>query len=91
MPPDRQPRWPAPLLAMLNPAGAWSSPCPHRDVDQILHVLSALRLVDGIAVHEHYGFKPDKVPAIFAAPAFKLERWQRFQFGLNNLFVFEKV
>ena len=50
-------------------------------------MLSALRLVDGIAVHEHYGFQAEKTPDIFPAPEFRLARWQRFQFGLNNLFV----
>ena len=91
MQPDHQAEVASAAARMLKPGGRVVITVPSPQVDRILHVLSALRLVDGIAVHEHYGFRPDNVPAIFSAPAFKLERWQRFQFGLNNLFVFVKV
>jgi hypothetical protein len=91
IPPDRQAELAAAAARMLKPGGRIVATVPSPRVDSILHVLSALRLIDGIAVHEHYGFKPEKTPDIFPAPEFKLERWQRFQFGLNNLFVFEKV
>jgi len=91
IPPDRQAELAAACSRMLKPGGRIVATVPSSRVDSILHVLSALRLVDGIAVHEHYGFKAEKTVDIFPAPEFKLERWQRFQFGLNNLFVFEKV
>jgi 2-polyprenyl-3-methyl-5-hydroxy-6-metoxy-1,4-benzoquinol methylase len=91
IPPERQAELAKACSAMLKPGGRIVATVPSPRVDSILHVLAALRLVDGIAVHEHYGFRPDKVPGIFPAPAYRLERWQRFQFGLNNLFVFEKV
>ena len=64
---------------------------PSPRVDDILHVLLKLHLIDGISAHEHYGFKPEGTPQIFPPPAFHLLRRQRFQLGLNNLFVFEKA
>ena len=91
IPPEHQAEMAVAAARMLKPGGRIVATVPSPRVDSILHVLSALRLVDGIAVHEHYGFQPDKTPDIFPAPEFRLERWQRFQFGLNNLFVFVKV
>ena len=57
---------------------------PSPRVDDILHVLLALRLVDGISAHEHYGFKPALTTGIFPAPTFRLLKRQRSA-GLNNL------
>jgi len=91
IPPDRQAHLADACARMLKPGGRVVATVPSQQVDNILHVLSALRLIDGIAVHEHYGFEAAKTVDIFPAPQFRLERWQRFQFGLNNLFVFEKV
>jgi 2-polyprenyl-3-methyl-5-hydroxy-6-metoxy-1,4-benzoquinol methylase len=91
IPPDEQAAMARACARMLKPGGRIVATVPSPRVDTILHVLSSLRLIDGIAMHEHYGFRPDKTPAIFPPPDFELERWQRWQFGLNNLFVFRKV
>ena len=91
IPPDRQKKLAEAAARLLKPGGRIVLTVPSPRVDTVLHVLGALRLVDGIAVHEHYGFKPEETPQIFPPPAFRLILWKRFQFGLNNLFVFEKV
>ncbi len=64
---------------------------PSPFVDNILWVLSKLRLIDGMSLEEHYGFKVEDVPIIFNSNQFKLITHKKFQLGLNNLFVFEKL
>jgi len=41
-------------------------------------------------LEEHYGFDPTDTLRIFAEPRFKLVRHERFQPGLNHLFVFAR-
>ena len=77
--------------AMLNAGGRIVITVPSPRVDDILHLLDKLHLIDGMSMHEHYGFEPGHTPGIFPAPRFKLAVRKKFQFGLNNLFVFEKA
>lgn len=63
---------------------------PSPQVDIILDILGKLKLIDGMQLHEHYGFKPSDTEKIFAKD-FKLVCKKTFQLGLNNLFVFEKI
>lgn len=90
IPPAQQATLADECVRLLRPGGRIVITVPSPRVDTILHLLIALRLIDGIAVHEHYGFRPADTPAIFPAPQFRLALRRRFQFGLNNLFVFEK-
>jgi 2-polyprenyl-3-methyl-5-hydroxy-6-metoxy-1,4-benzoquinol methylase len=61
---------------------------PSPKVDHVLHGLERLRLIDGMSMHEHYGFEPlDTIPLMQTA-GFRLVVHRRFQLGLNNLFVF---
>jgi 2-polyprenyl-3-methyl-5-hydroxy-6-metoxy-1,4-benzoquinol methylase len=76
---------------MLNDRGRIVVTVPSPRVDDILHVLDRLHLIDGMSVHEHYGFEPGHTPGIFPPPRFKLIERKKFQLGLNNLFVFEKA
>ena len=64
---------------------------PSKAVDYVLSVLKFLRLIDGMSLEEHFGFQPAETLRVFAAPRFKLIRHERFQLGLNHLYVFEKV
>lgn len=75
----------------LNPKGRIIITVPSPFVDHILWVLSKLRLIDGMSLDEHYGFKVEDVPLLFNSEQFKLIKHKRFQLGLNNLFVFEKL
>lgn len=63
---------------------------PSPRVDDIERLLLRLRLIDGMAFEEHYGFQVSRVQPCFAAAGFHCVIRRRFQLGLNNLFVFEK-
>jgi hypothetical protein len=75
----------------LKPRGNLIITVPSPLVDHILAVLKALRLVDGMSLEEHHGYRVEETEKIFAPPAFKLVCRKRFQLGLNNLFVFQRV
>ena len=64
---------------------------PSPAVDAVLAVLGRLRLVDGMSLHEHFGFAPGDVPRVFGDPCWALVRHRRFQLGLNNLFIFRRT
>ncbi len=74
----------------LKPGGYLIITVPSRQVDFILKVLLALGLIDGMSVEEHHGYDVRETANIFPPPEFKLVKRQRFQLGLNNLFVFER-
>jgi hypothetical protein len=61
---------------------------PSARVDGILDVLSRVGLVAGMSLEEHHGFDPSEVPRSFGSDGLRLVRHDRFEFGLNNLFVF---
>lgn len=63
-------------------------PSPH--VDRILAVLMTLRLVDGMSVDQHYGFDATETRGLFERAGLRLLRHERFQLGLNHLYVFER-
>jgi 2-polyprenyl-3-methyl-5-hydroxy-6-metoxy-1,4-benzoquinol methylase len=75
----------------LVPGGKLIITVPSPQVDQILEILLKLKLIEGMSLEEHYGYKPEDTERIFAAPLFKLVKKEKFQFGLNNLFVFERI
>jgi hypothetical protein len=58
-------------------------------VDRILRVLMRLRILDGMETEQHYGFDPQLTAGIFTTAGLALQTARRFQFGLNNIFVFE--
>jgi SAM-dependent methyltransferase len=91
IPANRQAELAAACHRMLNPGGRVILTVPSPKVDDILAVLGRLRLIEGMSLEEHYGFDPSHTVEIFAAPRFRLMRHRRFQLGLNNLFVFEKL
>lgn len=52
--------------------------------------MKAVRLSDGMSLEQHYGYDIAQTPDLFCAAGFALLKASKFQFGLNNLFVFEK-
>ena len=75
----------------LRPGGKLLITVPSPQVDRVLAVLKCLRLVDGMALEEHHGFKVGQTEEIFPPPQFRLLLHRVFQLGLNNLFVFERT
>ncbi len=72
----------------LKPDGQVIITVQHPRVEKLLDLLKALRIVEGFSIHEHYGFNPECLPNIFNR--WKLIKWERWGFGCNNLFIFEK-
>jgi 2-polyprenyl-3-methyl-5-hydroxy-6-metoxy-1,4-benzoquinol methylase len=64
---------------------------PSAQVDNILKWLMFFRLIDGMSLEEHHGYKIDQTPKIFSPPHFRLLSHQPFQLGLNHVFVFERT
>jgi SAM-dependent methyltransferase len=90
MPPDAQRALAATCFGLLRPGGRVICTVPSPTVDHLIHLGQRLRILDGMAEHEHYGFEPLHTLPLFTDHGFTLQRAQRFQLGLNNLFVFAK-
>lgn len=80
----------AEIAKHLKSSGTVILTIPSPLVDHIIHFLKFLRLIDGMEEGQHYGFKPQQTIPLFEQNGFKLVKHQRFQLGLNNLFVFAK-
>ncbi len=76
---------------LLRAGGRVIITAPSLMVDKILDILLSLRIVDGMSLEEHHGFTPDELIDIFTAVGFQLIKKQKFEMGLNNLYVFERL
>lgn len=90
IPPAEQPRLVRDCAQRLKPGGHLVITVPSPLVDRILAVLVRLRLIDGMSLEQHYGFRPAQTPSLLSGTELELVKAQRFQLGLNNLFVFHK-
>ena len=74
----------------LAPGGLMVLTVPSKEVDFILKILISCRILHGMEVGQHYGYDTGGTIPLFAAKGFELVKHRKFQFGLNNLFVFRK-
>jgi 2-polyprenyl-3-methyl-5-hydroxy-6-metoxy-1,4-benzoquinol methylase len=91
MPTEAQTKLQDACYELLNEGGRVVITVPSPQVDHVLHVLEKARLIDGMSMHEHYGFEAADTLKLFTLPRFRLVEQRKFQLGLNNLFVFEKA
>ena len=77
------------IAKMLSSSGRLIVTVPHPLVDRILGLLLFLRLIDGQALEEHHGFNPESLMKCLSM-TLRITRNEKFQFGLNNVFVFER-
>ena len=73
---------------LLRPGGRVVMTVPAPVVDRIVDVLVKLRLAHGMDIEAHHGYDPEQTPSLFSG--FRVARHERFEFGLNHLFVLER-
>jgi 2-polyprenyl-3-methyl-5-hydroxy-6-metoxy-1,4-benzoquinol methylase len=91
IPTEEQPAVVEACYELLVPGGWVVITVPSPAVDPMLDAMVKLRVLDGIEHEQHYGFKPADLPPLFEQGGFSLSRSYRFQLGLNNVFVFDKL
>lgn len=74
----------------LKPGGFLIISVPDAKVDALLNILTRIKLVKGMSLEEHYGFEVASLIPMAKNVGFELHTHQKFQLGLNNLFVFKK-
>lgn len=90
VPTERQPALAHACAEHLKPGGYLVITTPGPLVDPILDAMKFLRLIDGMGLEEHFGFEPADTPGIFSPFGLELVKTEKFQLGLNHLFVFRK-
>jgi 2-polyprenyl-3-methyl-5-hydroxy-6-metoxy-1,4-benzoquinol methylase len=73
---------------LLRPGGRVVITVPAAAVDRIVDLLRTLRLVHGMDIDAHHGYRPDETPKHFSG--FRVLRHEPFELGLNHLFVLER-
>jgi SAM-dependent methyltransferase len=83
--------WAEAIARLVVSHGVLVITVPAPTVDTILHVLMRLHLAEGMEAHQHHGFQPGNLDAIFTAPLWQRTKHRTFQLGLNHLYVFERT
>lgn len=81
----------AAITGRLTPSGTLIASVPSPHTDRILHALLRLRLIDGMDLEAHDGLIPRQLMSAAEGAGLRLQRRERFQFGLNNIFVWSKA
>lgn len=90
VPEGELPIWAETIARLVPPSGLLIITVPAPAVDTILRVLMRLKLVAGIAAHQHHGFQLSNLDHIFTAPLWQRAKHRTFQLGLNHLYVFQR-
>ena len=86
---EDRPAFVAALRALLRRGGRVVVTVPAPLVDRIVDVLRKLHLLHGMDIEAHHGYDPAETPGYFASAGMRLVTHERFELGLNHLFVFE--
>ena len=78
------------ISRMLSSEGRLIITVPHPFVDKILDILLFLHLIEAETLEEHHGFDPNELLTYFFK-TLRLVKRKRFQFRLNNIFIFENI
>jgi SAM-dependent methyltransferase len=79
------------IFRVLRDNGVVLLTVPSSRVDSILKVLLKIKLINGMSTfEEHNHFNVSDTVKIFEMFGFKLKNWFKFQYGLNNFFIFRK-
>jgi len=89
VPDGERPAFVAACRRLLRPGGRVVVTVPAPLVDRIVDLLRRLRLLHGMDIEAHHGYAPEETPGYFAAAGMRLLTHERFELGLNHLFVFE--
>lgn len=74
---------------LLRPGGRVVLTVPSPVVDRIVDALRRLRLAHGMDIDAHHGYRPEETPRHFTG--FRVVRHERFELGLNHLYVLERT
>lgn len=80
---------PGQIARYLKPRGLLIITIPSPLVDYILAVLKWIGIIEGMSLEEHDGLSVERVLSLFSE-YFELKVKESFQFGLNNLLVYQK-
>jgi len=73
---------------LLRPGGRVVMTVPAPIVDRIVEALRTLHLAHGMDIEAHHGYRPEETAAHFRG--FRVVRHERFELGLNHLYVLER-
>ena len=77
---------------LLKTGGKLILTMPHKYVDHILKYLKICGMIDGMSLEQHDCCSySEKVSQHFSTAYWKKIKHERFQLGLNNIYVFEKI
>jgi 2-polyprenyl-3-methyl-5-hydroxy-6-metoxy-1,4-benzoquinol methylase len=91
IPPVSQSQFARQCAGFLKQQGLLIVTVPSPVVDQIVFCLQQIHILAGMSLGEHYGYDPAATPHLFLSNGFSLMKSEKFQFGFNNLYVFQKV
>jgi SAM-dependent methyltransferase len=89
VPDDERPAFVAACRELLRPGGRVVVTVPAPLVDRIVDAMRRLRLLHGMDIEAHHGYRPEATPGYFAVAGMRLVTHETFELGLNHLFVFE--
>lgn len=90
IPPDAHPTIASGCFEHLRRGGHLVVTVPSPRTDAVLYAIKFLRIIDGMSMDQHYGFDPTQAVGLFSGAGLRLVKKSRFQFGFNNLFVFQR-